>query len=128
MQLIDAIERVHSLAVLGVLEDDDPGMAREVERQREAVATFEDFAVNYWEDLEEKFATQIATLRAEGPLPLDLEAVRTVAPEAPLGQAFATTLELAAQQFDAATDTLNEEAIDFVGASGSATAPKFPET
>jgi len=116
MQLIDALERVHSLAALGILDDDDEGMASEVERQTEAVATFEDFAVNFWEDVEEDYAEQLATLNAEGAPPLDLDAVRAVASDAPLGQAFAVSLELAAQQFDAETDVLNEKSIDFVGA------------
>ena len=116
MQLIDALERVHSLAALGILDDDDEGMASEAERQTEAVATFEDFAVNFWEDVEEDYATQLAALNAEGAPPLDLDAVRAVAPDVPLGQAFAISLELAAQQFDEETDALNEKSIDFVGA------------
>lgn len=101
MILSDALETMHSLANMGVLDDADPGMADEVDRQRDAVDTVGDFVGNHWEDLDARWGdAMLSSDRAVSFPDADLDAVRAIAAETghPLAQAMAIALELATQQ------------------------------
>jgi hypothetical protein len=114
MKLSEALEIVHQLAAEGRLEDGDPGMAPQVESQRLAVATVEDFIVNHWEAIDERFEAAVA------PPEIDLDAVRAIS-DGDLGRSIAVCLELACRQIPEdpelgdAIDRM-ERAIDIAGA------------
>ena len=105
MILSEALEKMHSLADLGVLEDDDPGMADEIDRQRDAVDTVGDFISNHWEELDSTWGDR---LPADGDpvadFPFtDLSGIREIAEETghPLARAMAIAIELGSQQMTA---------------------------
>lgn len=119
MNLIEALERVHSLALaqLSLLVAESDEMDGPPEKHAEAMATFEDFVVNHWEQVEQDHGLQISEANLPAAIgPGDLDALRSSVPAGPLNDGFMTALELAVGQHDPETNALNQKAVALVAA------------
>lgn len=113
MKLIDAAERVHSLATYGALENADQVLPEDAAGQREAIALFEDMIVNHWEEIEEHYAAGIEALErlVESPTP-EAGAIDKVARESQIGASVSLVIENASRCFDAEAEGLNRRSIN----------------
>ena len=95
MKLIDAMERVLTLAGKEFGSDGQAPGTDETAASRQSILEMEDFVVNHWEGLEDRYDDQFD---ADAAASQSLDPFWALKPQTPLENAIFTSLELAARQ------------------------------